>query len=107
MTTFDEHEQGFEKKFAHDQEQKFLAKVRPDKRVAGWAAGKLGMTDAAAADYVRAVCKAELSEPQDEKLVRKIQKDFQEKGLGISDVRIRQKLTELLAAAVAPMDRGA
>ncbi len=105
MTTFDDREQNFEKKFAHDQERKFLATARRNKLVAGWAAEKLGMTGAAAADYVKAVCKADVSEAGDEDVVRRIHKDLQAKGQNVSDAEIRQKMAESLAMAVAQLDR--
>ncbi|MEM9356692.1 MAG: ATPase inhibitor subunit zeta, partial [Pseudomonadota bacterium] len=43
MSTFDEREKGFEKKFAHDQDLKFKAEARRNKMIAEWAAGKLGL----------------------------------------------------------------
>ena len=42
MTTFNEREQGFEKKFALDSELKFKAESRRNKAVAEWAGAKLG-----------------------------------------------------------------
>ena len=51
MTTFDEREHAFEAKLAHDEELKFKARARRDKRLGLWAAGKLGKTGAAAEDY--------------------------------------------------------
>ena len=42
MTTFDKREEGFEAKFAHDEELRFLALARRNKLLAAWAA-KLGM----------------------------------------------------------------
>ena len=48
MTTFDEREQAFEKKFAHDQDLKFRAEARRNKLLAEWAAAKLGIMGASA-----------------------------------------------------------
>ena len=42
MTTFDKREEGFEKKFALDEEQKFKAEARRNKLLGLWAAEKLG-----------------------------------------------------------------
>ena len=44
MTTFDKREEGFEKKFAHDEELKFKAEARRNKLLGLWAAEKLGIT---------------------------------------------------------------
>ena len=43
MTTFDKREEGFEKKFAHDEELKFKANARRNKLLGLWAAEKLGL----------------------------------------------------------------
>ena len=48
MTTFDKREEGFEKKFAHDQELRFKANARRNKLLGLWAAEKLGLTGPAA-----------------------------------------------------------
>ena len=42
MTTFDKREEGFEKKFAHDEELRFKANARRNKLLGLWAAEKLG-----------------------------------------------------------------
>ena len=46
MTTFDDREKGFEKKFAHDQDLKFKAESRRNKMLGEWAAGLMGITGA-------------------------------------------------------------
>ncbi len=43
MTTFDKREEGFEKKFAHDEELRFKANARRNKLLGLWAAEKLGL----------------------------------------------------------------
>ena len=60
MTTFDKREEGFEKKFAHDQDQEFRAIARRNKLLGLWAAGLMGKSDEAAADYAMSVVKADL-----------------------------------------------
>ena len=44
MTTFDKREEGFEKKFAHDEELHFKATARRNKLLGLWAAEKLGLS---------------------------------------------------------------
>ncbi len=46
MTTFDEREQAYEAKFAHDEELGFKAKARRDRRFGAWVAAQLGLTGA-------------------------------------------------------------
>ncbi len=104
MTTFDDREKAFEKKFAHDQDLKFKAESRRNKLVAEWAGGLLGLSGAALEDYVKAVRRADLAEKGDEDVVRKISSDFKTKGVAVSDGDIRRKLGEMLAVAVQQIE---
>jgi hypothetical protein len=104
MTTFDERQKGFEKKFAMDQDLKFKAESRRNKLLAEWAAGKLGLTGTAVDDYVKAVRKADLAEKGDEDLFRKLRKDFDDKGVKVADADIRKQISDLLAQAVATVE---
>lgn len=101
MTTFDEREKSFEKKFALDQDLKFRAEARRNKMVAEWAAGKLGITGAALDDYVKAVRKADLEEKGDDDVFRKIRKDLDAKSIPVSDTEIRDAMFKFLETAVA------
>ena len=51
MTTFDKREEGFEKKYALDEEQKFKAEARRNRLLGMWVAEKLGLSGDAASDY--------------------------------------------------------
>jgi len=106
MTTFNEREKGFENKFAYDQELKFKAEARRNRIVAEWAAAKLGLTGPAVDEYVKAVRKADLAEKGDEDVFRKIRKDFDEKGLSISDADIRTAMTSSFAEAMRQIEAG-
>ena len=44
MTTFDDRERGFEKRFALDQDQEFKAHARRNRALGEWAAGLMGLT---------------------------------------------------------------
>jgi hypothetical protein len=104
MTTFDEREKSFEKKFAHDQDLRFKAESRRNKMLAEWAGAKLGITGAALEDYIKAVRKADLAEKGDDDVLRKVKQDFAEKGVSIGDADIRKAMTEFLAKAVADIE---
>lgn len=106
MTTFNEREKAFEKKFTHDQDLKFKAESRRNKMMAEWAGGKLGITGAALDDYVKAVRKADLAEKGDDDVIRKIAKDFADKGVSVTDAELRQQMGEFLAKAVADIEGG-
>ncbi len=90
MTTFDEREEGFEKKFALDEEQKFKAEARRNRLLGLWAAEKLGMTGEAATAYAKEVVAA----------------DFAAKGVAVAEPAIRAKMSELSAIAAAEVKAG-
>ena len=106
MTTFDEREKSFEKKFAHDQDLKFKAESRRNKMIAEWAAAKMGIEGPAVDDYVKAVRKADLAEKGDDDVVRKIAKDLADKGVTVADTDIRNQMGEFLAKAVTDLEGG-
>ena len=100
MTTFDKREEGYERKFAHDEELRFKATARRNKLLGLWAAEKLGLQGIEADTYAKTVVKADLTEAGDEDVFRKIRSDFDAKGVAQSDHQIRRTMNELLAKAV-------
>ena len=54
-TSFQDREQAYEAKFAHDEEFRFLAFARRDKLFAQWAIVKLGLPEEVAVALVKAV----------------------------------------------------
>ena len=106
MTTFDKREEGFEKKFAHDEELRFKATARRNKLIGLWAAEKLGLAGAAAESYAKDVVAADFEHPGSEDVFGKLRKDFDAKGVATSDAEIRQVMNELLAKAVAQIQAG-
>ena len=100
MTTFDKREEGFEKKFAHDEELKFKAYARRNKLLGLWAAGELGKTGADADAYAKEVIVADFVEAGDEDVYRKVKADLDAAGANLSEHQIRRKMDELLATAV-------
>jgi hypothetical protein len=105
MTTFDEREKSFEKKFAMDQELRFKAESRRNKMLAEWAGSKLGLTGPELDDYTKAVRKADLAEKGDEDVFRKIRKDFDAKGVPITDSELRLAIVDFLAKAIAQIEQ--
>ena len=106
MTTFDDREKGFEKKFAHDADLKFRAEQRRNKMLAEWAGAKLGLTGAALEDYIKAVRKSDLEEKGDDDVFRKVKADLAEKKLAVADADIRKAMGEFLAKAVTEIEAG-
>jgi hypothetical protein len=106
MTTFDKREEGFEKKFALDQEAQFKANARRNKLLGMWAAEKLGLTGEAADAYAKEVVMADFEESGDNDVFKKLRKDFDAKGVAQSDHQIRRTMDELMAKAVADIKAG-
>ena len=102
MTTFDKREEGFEKKFAHDEELRFKAIARRNKLLGLWAAEKLGKSGPDAEAYAKEVVLADFEEAGDNDVVRKVVKDLD--GKGVSEQDIRAKMSELLAVAVKQIE---
>lgn len=103
MSTFDKREEGFEKKFALDEEQKFKAEARRNKLLGLWAAEKLGKTGDDAATYAKEVVSADFEESGDADVLRKVAKDLAGKA---TEQEIRVKMDELVAVAVAQIKAG-
>ena len=106
VSSFDKREEGFEQKFAHEEEIKFKAQARRNKLVGLWAAAKLGLVDAAAESYAKSLVAADLEEPGSDNVLRKLRKDFDAKGIVQSDHQIRRTMDELLAKAVEDIKAG-
>jgi hypothetical protein len=106
MTTFDKREEGFEKKFALDEELKFKAHARRNKLLGLWAAEKFGLSGAEADAYAKEVVAADFEEAGDDDVFRKMRSDFDARGVAQSDHQIRRTMDELLERAVAEIKAG-
>ena len=104
MTTFEERQKGFERKFALDEELKFKATARRNRLLGLWAAGEMGIAGDAAQAYAHEVVKADLAEPGEEDVFRKIRADFDAKGVNQSDHQIRRMMAETMGQAIAQIE---
>ncbi|GAB5438499.1 DUF1476 domain-containing protein [Falsiruegeria mediterranea] len=96
MSTFDDRENAFENKFAHDEEMQFKAVARRNKLVGLWAAELMGKSGDEAAEYAKSVVLADFEEAGHEDVVRKVEGDLN--GLADADA-IRAKMAELMPEA--------
>lgn len=99
MTNMKDRQEGFEKKFAMDEELRFKAMARRNKLLGLWAAEKLGKTGEDADAYAKQVVAADFEEAGDEDVFRKVRNDFDAAGVAQSDHQIRRTMDELLATA--------
>jgi hypothetical protein len=104
MTTFDEREQAFERKFANDQELEFKATARRNRLLGEWAAGLMGL--ATVEEYARAVVKSDFEQPGDEDVLRKVFEDLKGSGVSVSEGEVRMKMDELLAVSRGQLKSG-
>ena len=99
MSSFDEREKGFEKKFAHDEELQFKVSARRNKYLGQWVSKTLAYNSDQEKDYIQSVIKADFEEAGDEDVFRKIKGDL--KNQNISDEEIRKKMNELNEKAIS------
>ena len=100
MSTFDDRENAFEAKFAHDADMQFKAEARRNKLLGLWSAELLGKTGDAAESYAKEVIKADFEEPGDEDVYRKVAADLENKA---DEATIRAKMAETMTMAKAQL----
>ena len=106
MTTFDDRENAFESKYAHDAEMQFRADARRNKLLGLWAAELMGKSDEDAAAYAKEVVRSDFEEPGDEDVFRKIRGDFDNAGVKVTDGEIREQMTGLMHTAIEQINSG-
>jgi hypothetical protein len=99
MTTFDDREQAFEAKFAHDQEMAFRVTARRNRLLGQWAAARMGLTPEETDAYAKAVVQAEFEESGDEDVIRKLYGDLVSAGVEVDEGTIRAELDAKLIEA--------
>ncbi|MDG1532492.1 MAG: DUF1476 domain-containing protein [Paracoccaceae bacterium] len=100
MSSFDDRENAFENKFAHDADMQFKAEARRNKLLGLWAAEMMGKSGRDADAYAREVIKSDFEEAGDDDVLRKVAADLGDKS---DPDAIRTKMNELLAEAKAQL----
>ncbi len=100
MPQFDDRENAFENKFAHDAEMQFRAEARRNKLIGLWAASLMGKTGEEAEAYAKEVIAADFEEAGHEDVYRKLAGDLGDKA---DEATIRAKLNEFLVKAKAQL----
>ena len=99
MTSFDNREQGFESKFAHEEEMAFRVSARRNKLTGIWAAGRMGLTAEETDSYAKSVVQADFEEAGDEDVVRKLLGDLTAAGVDTDDDEVRKALSDFTVEA--------
>ena len=99
MTTFDNRENAFEDRFAHDAELQFKITARRNKLVGQWDAEKMGLTREETTAYATSVVQADFEESGVEDVVRKLLGDLTSSGVDVDDATIRAALEDKMVEA--------
>jgi hypothetical protein len=106
MTTFDEREIAYEAKFAHDEDLRFKAKARRDRRFGAWVAAQLGLSGSAADDYTKKLIRSDLAHPGDAALIETVLGELKAKGVAADERTLKLKLIDLMGEALAELEAG-
>lgn len=85
MTSLDDRKNAFENKFAHDAEFRFKVEARTSKLLGLWAAEQMGIAGDEATAYAGEVISSNLEEAGFGDIKRKVRKDFDAKGVDVTD----------------------
>jgi len=92
MSTFDEREKGYERKFQQDQELAFKVKARRHRLIGQWAAQQLGLAGDAAETYARDLATTGLEHHGDDETIERIARDLAAKGVALDLAHIKLEL---------------
>ena len=98
--------EAFESKFAHEEATRFKVIARRNKLIGLWAAQRLGKSGTDAEVYANTVVIADLEEPGDEDLIRKVVSDLRAADVRSDEDQIRRVLEEFAVRAVAEIKAG-
>jgi hypothetical protein len=90
----------FEAKFAHNEALRFKIAARRNTLLGLWAADKLGKSDADAETFARSVALADLEEPGQEDVIRKIMREFEAACCPEKEIDIREMLERFALRAI-------
>ncbi len=98
MSFFSEREKAFEGKYRMDQETEFKITVRRDRLLGLWAAAEIGLSGDAAQAYALSVVDMEFS-ARHQDVAAKVLHDFTERGLNITEHKVRREMDRLTEIA--------
>jgi hypothetical protein len=102
---FEQREDTFEKQFANDEALRFRAVARRNKAVALWAAEMKGLPPDAAQKYAEDFVGAQVGAADDD-VAAALEQDLARGNVDLSDHRLRKKMAEAMAEAIASVRAG-
>ena len=106
MTTFDEREEGFERKFVEDEALEFKATARRNRLLGLWAGELMGLKRPASTTTPPPSSAPTSTTPGDEDVLRRVSRDLEGAGIKVSEGQVRGKMDELLAIARGQIQAG-
>ena len=100
MTTFDEREQAFERRFVHDEEVRFRVRNRRYLLLAGWACARMGLGKDAAGRFIESFADRGVI-TADEPLLEMLQADLRAVGVDETLPSLRREMEQCAALARA------
>ncbi|HWA42124.1 MAG TPA: DUF1476 domain-containing protein [Hypericibacter adhaerens] len=94
MSALDDREKALEDKFKHDQELEFRVHARRNRLLGLWAAQELRLPPAEHEAYAKSLVMAEIELHGSDAVVKKLLADFTDRGIEMSDHRVRRHLSE-------------
>jgi hypothetical protein len=102
---FQDRENTFEKQFAHDEDLRFKAVARRNKALALWVAEMKKLPEAEGEKYADAFVAAQVGK-SDAEVAAALKADFAHGDIDLSDHRLRKKMDEAMADAIASVRAG-
>jgi hypothetical protein len=102
---FEDRENSFETQFAHDETLRFRALARRNKAIALWAAEMKGLSGDAAESHADAFVGSQVGHSDDD-VAKALKDDLARGDVDLSDHRIKKKMDDEMAAAVASLKAG-
>ncbi len=99
MKAFDKRKNDAEARFRREQELEFKAGARRNKLLGLWAAEQMGISGEGAAAYAKEVVIADFERPGDDDVLEKVLKDLTDKGLDVSERKVRKEMDRLMEIA--------
>ena len=102
---FQDREDSFEKRFAHDETLRFRAVARRNKALALWAADMKKLPPADAEKYANDFVGAQVGRSDDD-VAAALREDLARGDIDLSDHRLRKKMEEAMTEAIASVKTG-
>jgi hypothetical protein len=102
---FQDRENTFEKQFAHDEDLRFKAVARRNKALALWVAEMKKLPPAEAEGYSHEFVAAQVGKSDDD-VAAALKADLAHGDVDLSDHRLRKKMDEAMADAIASVKAG-